>query len=147
MMLTNRKIALALLTAALLTGCGERETNEDTMRPLLADVNSPIADVPIPAGFTMSKDEKESFSDVYGNSSLRFVKHHYTGSDNYLMVAKFYREQMPQKKWTLVQQSQEGESLTLTFLKNNEDCIINIRPTSFKTHVRVRILPSARTIR
>lgn len=146
MFLWNGKVVLALLTAALLAGCGSSET-DDGSRPLLADINSPIADVPIPAGFTMDKSEKESFSDVYGNSSLRFVKHHYTGGDSYLVVAKFYRDQMPQRKWALVQQNQEGESLTLTFVKNNEDCIINIKPSSFKTHVRVRILPSARTIR
>ncbi len=130
-----------MLTMISIAGCS---SSSDRDGPLISDIHSPIADVPMPAGFKMDKNEKESFSDVYGSSGLRFVRHLYSGGDNYMMVTKFYREQMPQKKWVFSYQTQEGETITLTYTKNNEDCIIVIKPTTFGTSVRVRIMPSPR---
>src|SRR6185436_16684900 len=93
--------------------------NKNTNAPLVADTHSPVTDAPVPAGFTM---RKESTSKVVPGNSLRFVDHSYSGEDAVLPVVNFYKEQMPEKGWTLLDQTQpSGREVVLHFSKAKED--------------------------
>jgi len=103
---------------------------------LVAAANSPITDVPVPAGFSM---RSSSWSHVIPGSSQRFVNHEYRGSDGYLAVARFYKEQMPAHGWTLLSQQQFDEIVTLNFAKNNEPATITITEGTFHTTINVQV--------
>src|ERR1051325_4894181 len=106
-----------LLAVLALGGCGLFGQKNDA--PLIPDARSPISDVPIPAGFTMMDD---SSSKVITGSSLRVVDHGYKGSDDLLPVVTFYKNVMPGKDWTFVDQTQvSGKEITLHYTKKTED--------------------------
>jgi hypothetical protein len=132
----------ALAVSLALAGCNlSSHSNPDA--PLIADSHSPIADVPIPAGFTMTS---ESTSKVVNADQIRFVDHHYKGSDDPLPVVKFYKEQMPTQGWTWIDQTQPpGKEVTLHFTKKTEDCFITVSKGTLDTHIRVKIDPASRT--
>jgi hypothetical protein len=139
-----RLVAMALIASTfLIAGCGlfggDRNTANET---LIAAPVSPISDVPIPAGFSLIK--KESTSKEVQSTRVRFVDHRYSGGDDYLPVVQFYRDQMPQRGWTLVDQSQLRHETTLRFSKDNEDCVITVFARTLTTHIRVRIDPAGR---
>src|SRR5450755_3100566 len=99
----GRMAAVVLVVAGWSVFQGCSWFNKSPAGPLIGDVRSPIADVPVPAGFSMTGD---STSKVDFASGLRIVDHFYKGSDDYLPVVQFYRDQMPQKGWGLVEQNQ-----------------------------------------
>ncbi len=135
------RFGFALCTLAglmMLSACGPKK---DPNAPLAAAANAPIADVPIPAGYSMSGD---STSKVEA-TGLRFVDHKYEGEEDVLPVVRFYKDEMPGKGWTFVDQNQlVHNEIVLHYTKNNEDCAITITPGSMHTHVRVQIDPSGR---
>ena len=129
-------VSLGALTAGGLGGCSWFSSNTAT---LIADSRSPIADVPVPTGFKMTSD---SISRVVPASGLRIVDHQYKGNDAYLPVVRFYRDQMPDKGWTLVEQTQaSGNEIALHYTKGNEDCVVTVSSGTFDTRVRVKIDP------
>jgi hypothetical protein len=129
---------LALATLSALPACSG--SHHDSVN-LVAANTSPIADVPIPVGFSMTG---ESTSKVVA-SGLRFVDHKYEGSDDVLPVIRFYKDQMPAKGWTFVSQNQLiHDEISLLYTKNNEDCTITVTPGSMHTHIRVQIDPTGR---
>jgi hypothetical protein len=147
MKLSSRALALPLLLAAAvlpacsLFGNGSHSTVSPT---LITAPNSPIADVPIPAGFALIKGE--STSKVIPASNVRFVDHLYSGNDDLLPVVSFYRDQLPATGWALVDQTQSKADITLHFTKGSEDCFVTVTSGSLvkNTHIRIRIDPIAR---
>jgi hypothetical protein len=139
-----RVAPFAVIVSVAVVGMLGACANQSKDAPLIAAVNSPIADVPVPAGFTMMK--AQSTSKVVPGSGLRFVDHQYSGDDDFLPVAKFYKDQMPGKGWTWVDQSQGDSSVTLHFTKGGEDCYVTVKDGSLTshTHLRVKIDPMAR---
>jgi len=129
---------------ATLTGCNLFGPPKDKNAPLIPAANAPIADVPLPAGFTMVTSD--STSKVIPGNKIRFVDHHYKGEDDVLPVVKFYREQMPERGWNLVDQNQaKGNEVSLHYTKNSEDCYVTINPSGFGfTYIRIRIDPMGR---
>jgi len=134
-------VCLAFAGAAL-SGCNAL-TSKDKNAPLIPAANAPIADVPIPAGFTMTSD---STSKVVPGNQIRFVDHRYKGEEDVLPIVKFYRDLMPENKWNLVDQNQSrGTEVTLHYTKNNEDCYVMITPGSFgMSYIRIKIDPMGR---
>jgi hypothetical protein len=139
-------IASCIVCVALagLSGCNSL-TTRDRNRDLDPSPNSPIADVPIPIGYTMSSD---STSKVVPGNQIRFVDHHYKGDADLLPLVKFYRDHMPEFKWNLVDQNQTaGSEVTMHYTKNSEDCYVSLTPGRFGyTYIRVRIDPIGRDI-
>ncbi len=136
--------ALAALALPVLAFPACSQSNgSDKNAPLIASPNSPIADVPIPVGFHMTEDSTSNISPAAG---VRVVDHRYKGSDDLLPIVKFYRDQMPEKGWTWIEQNQaRGGEVTLHFTKNNEDCVITVTPGSWgKNFVQVKIDPIAK---
>jgi hypothetical protein len=130
-----------LAAAAVMPACSGSSHAAGTQPALIPSLASPIADVPVPAGFSMTG---ASTSQVVPATGLRFVDHQYKGGDDVLPVVRFYREQLPAKGWTLIDQNQLHHEITLRFTKNNEDAIITVWPGTFDTHIRVRIDPAGR---
>ncbi len=135
-----RIVALSLMVSlAGITACTHPSSTADVA--LIPALASPIADVPIPAGFTMTGDSTSKVE----SSGLRFVDHKYVGRDDLLPVVRFYKDQMPGKGWTFVDQNQlVHNEISLHFTKNSEDCIVTVTPGSFHAHVRVQIDPAGR---
>lgn len=135
------RLALVLgATAVALGGCGGEK---NTGVALIPAANSPISDVPVPAGFTI--DMSKSNSRVVPASSFRSVNHEYKGSDYMLQVVRFYRDQMPTKGWTMIDQNQVKDKVTLRFNKSKEDCSVAVWEGTLDTHITVNIGPSGST--
>ncbi len=134
---------LATLLGTLIAATSACSSNHaaapETQPALIPSITSPIADVPVPAGFSMTSN---STSQVIPSSGLRFVDHQYKGDDDVLPVVRFYRDQLPSRGWTLVDQSQLHKEITLHFTKNNENCAITVWPGLLDTHIRIKIDPS-----
>ena len=133
-------LLLGFTAAALLPACSHATPGAGAQPALIPSISSPIADVPVPAGFTMSG---ASTSQIDPGRNLRFVDHRYNGDDDVLPVVRFYRDQLPTKGWTLVDQNQLHHEVTLRFTKNAEDCTVTVWPGTLDTHIRIRINPAA----
>ena len=127
---------LPLVVVLALSGC---ETTDSARAPLIADVRSPIVDVPVPAGFSMAST---SSSKMVAESGLRTVNHFYTGQDNFLAVANFYREKLPQKGWVWTGQTQPtGKQVIEHFAKKAEICTVTVDSRLFDTMIHIEIGP------
>ena len=103
--------------------------------------DSPIVDVPVPEGFMM---EQPSHSEVTPGTNFRWVNHNYKGRAPYASVVRFFREKLAGKGWNCLSQQQSDESVTLTFSKSNEDCVINVWMGTFDTHININLHPTGR---
>jgi hypothetical protein len=145
MQLSRLPLALTLvIAAAAVPGCSilGGGSAQDSGANLITAPNPPIADVPVPAGFSLV--QKKSNSKVIPSSNVRFVDHLYSGREDFLPVVRFYRDQLPANGWQWVDQTQTGSEMSLHFTKNNEDCRITIRSGTLNTHIRIRIDPMGR---
>jgi hypothetical protein len=133
-------VVLAMMAAGLVSGCAHTKTEG----PLIPAADSPIADVPVPAGFQIILSQ--STHEVVPSTGLRFVDHRYHGKDDVLPVVRFYRTQMPEKGWTTVDQKQLHDEITLRYTKNNEDCVVTVMPGTMDTKIRVKIDPAGRNV-
>lgn len=142
----KRTLALAFLALGFaivaFTGCDTFTNRSATQPALIASATSPIADVPVPAGFTMV--DSESTSKVVAATGLRFVDHRYRGPDGYLAVVRFYREELPNRGWKFIDQNQVKEEITLRFSKNNEEVVVTTWDGVRHGHIRIKIDPAAR---
>ena len=126
-----------LFVMLILGGCN-LFTSSDTA-PLIADIRSPIEDVPVPAGFTMTDT---SSSKMVAQGGVRVVNHYYTGQDNILSVANFYREKLPQKNWLWIDQLQPtGKEVIERFSKKGETCTVTVTRRVFDTMICIQIDP------
>jgi hypothetical protein len=131
---------IPLLAVAALGGCGLFGGGGNA--PLIADARSPIVDVPVPAGFTMSDD---STSKLIPGSGLRLVNHRYTGHDDLLPVVNFYKDHMPQKEWVWLDQNQPmGKEIVVHFTKKGEECYVTVTKRMLDTVIGIRIDPLTR---
>jgi hypothetical protein len=130
----------SICVVLVLGGCGLFSSKSGG--PLIADARSPIVDVPVPAGFSMSD---ESSSKVIPASGLRMVNHRYTGHDDLLPIVDFYKQLLPTKGWVLADQSQQpGQEVSLHYTKKSEECSVTISERTFDTVIRVKIDPLPR---
>jgi hypothetical protein len=126
-----------LLILVAVGGCG-LFTN-DNFAPLVPDVRSPIVDVPVPAGFTMSSI---STSRMTAQGTARQVDHYYTGQENYMAVANFYRMNLPDKGWTWIDQTQPtGIEVIEHFSNKSEICAVTVTKRVFDTMIHIQIGP------
>ena len=60
-------------------------------------------------------------------------------------AVKFYKDQMPEKGWKFVDQTQvSGKEIALHYTKNNEDCMVTVTQHTLETVIHVRIDPVGR---
>jgi hypothetical protein len=111
---------------------------------LVAQDRPPIADVPIPTGFSLNERLSHNFS----AAGLRNVEHMYDGSSDRFAVGRFFIRQMPIARWVLVSDLYAEGVRTLEFEKEGrgERChvIIEKGPWFVSTRVTVRLWTSGR---
>jgi hypothetical protein len=143
----KRLVCVALACTGLTLGLGACSDKADPNVPgktLVAAVNSPIADVPVPAGWQL--DTSTARAESLFTSNLRRVNHTYRGDDSPLVVVRFYKDQLPLKGWQSVSQIQDGKSIIMKYVKAGENLTITIGESSvwsfkFSNSVNVEINP------
>ncbi len=96
-------------------------------------------DVPVPRGFKLLANE--SFAFHTEETRVGLLK--YAGSPTADAVVLFYKEQMAQLGWTLLNVVEYGRRI-LNFDKIDQTCIITVEPTATKTLVTISVAPKSR---
>ena len=130
----------SVLVAGLGVAAGCKGDSTGGQAPLIVAASSPIADVPVPAGFML--DAGKSWSNWNPNLKLRSVNHEYKGKDGMLAVVRFYKEQLPAFKWSDPVLDQQGKKVTLKSGKTNEDLVITVSEGILDTHINIKLDPA-----
>lgn len=119
---------LVLAAAMLAAGCGNKTQTVDAsggaprvVEPfpeLWAQARPPIPDLPMPVGFDLDEGKSRSFA----AAGARYVDHVYHGGADKFAVARFYKRQMPNNRWTLVTDMFVQGEIMLDFEKDTERC-------------------------
>ncbi len=138
------------LTACLAAGCGQQASSGPSARgsrsagpapELVAAGRPPIADLPVPLGFSLNEGKSRNFS----AAGARYVDHVLTGSADKFAVGRFYKRQMPINRWTLVTDMFVQGNIMLDFEKDTERCRITITDGSFgSTAIKMAVWTSGR---
>jgi len=109
-----------------LLGCA---TTAQSNRPqtLTACQNPQELDVPFPASFRFAEDASEDYRD--GRRRV-YVRHRYVGSADKQTVRRFYQQEMPLARWSLISNANLHGVYVLRYEKGAEACEITIRDAS-----------------
>ncbi len=101
-------------------------------------------DIPVPVGFRLADRAIEDWS----SGQVRYVRHRYLGRADKYAVRKFYREQMPLVRWTVISDGNVHGLITMRFQRGAESCTVTIEDEAAgltrRVAVEVLIAPSAR---
>lgn len=98
-----------------------------------------FSDIPVPSGFKIKPEESYTFqTDTFRDGLLK-----YTGSANPQVVVNFYKEQMPQYNWQLVNLIEYGRSL-LNFEKQDQSCTIIVEGGVTRTAITIHLSPKSK---
>jgi len=132
---------LVCLAGWLACGCeSQQELTADESRKLEAGQlipksQAPIADVPIPMGFSLDEGHSRSFA----AAGTRYIDHVYEGKADKFAVARFYKNQMPRSRWVLVTDMFVQGEVKMDFEKQTEKCRIVISGGGTLRHTRIGI--------
>lgn len=126
------------IAAALLSGCAicQRKNAPDPAAPLAASPVVRFSDIPVPAGFQLISGQ----SYAYENAGVRVAMLKYKGKASADKVLAFYRSQMLQHSWALLNVVEYGER-QLNFSRASETCVVTVSPTFTATLVYVTLGP------
>jgi len=142
---------LAVTVSVFAGGCGKTQIVDRTsgaprqVEPpaeLLAQARPPIPDVPIPVGFKLDEGKSRNFE----AAGARYVDHLYKGREDKFAVARFYKRQMPPRRWTWVTDMFVQGDIMLDFEKDTERCRVVVRKGSLfhSTYIQVQLWTSGR---
>lgn len=137
---------LALIVTAWLicvAGCATSRGGVGHAR-LTASTAPLVADIPVPVGFEIVDEASEDWSE----GTMRYLRHRFRGVADKYAVRRFYGEQMPLVRWSLLSDSQVHGRITLRFERENETCNVAIEDDSAgfarRVIVEIVIVPRAR---
>ena len=140
-------ILLVLLTGISLSGCVSEPMRRNSSgepltidKPLNVASNLKFDDVPIPAGFSIIRDQ----SFVFQNSAMRVGMMRYAGRASAEQALLFFKTQMALYNWDL-QNVIEHIVSEMYFYKGDETCTISIEPLATKTLINIAISPRTGT--
>ena len=108
---------------------------------LVAMSRPPIADMPVPIGFSLDEGKSRNFS----AAGARYVDHVYKGRADKFAVGRFFKRQMPINRWTLVTDMFVQGDIMLDFEKDTERCRATVTDGSFgSTIIKVAMWTSGR---
>jgi hypothetical protein len=123
---------LLLALSAVLAGCGGSSESAGVatdgpnavgpIPELVAMRRPPIDDLPVPIGFYLD-DERSRNTTVAG---ARLIDHLYKGRADKFAVGRFYKQQMPISRWTLVRDRFAQGEVLQDYEKDTERCQISI---------------------
>jgi hypothetical protein len=123
-----------------LIGCQDTFWNGETKK-LIAAQQLGSSDIPIPAGFDMDQNSSED-SRAQG---LRTVRHVYMGKAEGQLVRAFFRDHMPETRWTLTSDEMHQGQFVMQFEKDLETCEVKVsevgRGWSSRTKLQIEVTP------
>jgi len=128
------RITCCLLMAAVVVGCeDDTRVSSDPFDPdspsvrmrLIADPESPIADVPVPVGFEL----REKSSRSYHAAGSRYIDHVYRGRADKIDIERFYQRVMSTKGWTYRGSNMVRGVIQMRYERAEEFCDIRIDDT------------------
>lgn len=141
-----RVITVSLLFAALcaaFAGCNaiQHELGMDVRPRYVELTESQPGDIPVPDGFTMVTDTKESYSIELANDGFRDAHLVYIGSDSARRVARFYGRTMtlPTYGWRDRSERQTEGDRHLRFVKHLATCSIVVSRVEISSETKTRI--------
>jgi len=145
---------LLLALSAALAGCngssgsgGVSTGGASTVGPvpeLVAMRRPPIDDLPVPIGFYLDEDKSRNFS----AAGARYIDHSFKGRADKFAVGRFYKQQMPISRWTLVTDMFVQGDIVLDFEKDTERCRISVSDGGMfgSTRVKIAVWTSGRIV-
>jgi len=132
-----RAAVLAAGITVLGGGCRDIERVESFSVPnfLVVRPERPLADVPVPVGFTY----KESGSYIF-NGNFRVAKLQYRGTPHIERCVDFFKEQMPLSRWMLIREAGVDERV-VTFRNESEEMLIRLDRSAGITALEIEIKP------
>ena len=128
-------VAVTLVGGPFLVG-GCRDVEKVEIPNIFRQVpERPLADVPVPTGFRYTERGSYIFDRNYRVARLR-----YTGTPHVDDAAGFFKEQMPQSKWSFVREAGTDER-TLVFQNEIEDMKISLDRQAGMTRIDIDISP------
>jgi hypothetical protein len=102
---------------------------------LAAAAKSPVADLPVPVGFTIDADRSRTFD----SGVARLVDHLYTGRASTFAVARFYKKAMVLRQWRFVSETFSLGDQDLRFKRPGETCRVRITPGSWLHPTKLKL--------
>ncbi len=129
---------LLVILGINLTGCVSVPKEPVGVQSLEPSAALRFSDIPVPAGFKILP--KESFILESGGVRAGILK--YTGKADAQSVVLFYRKQMPIYNWALLNVLEHGDHM-LNFERENESCVITIKPAGGRAKLVVSLAPKS----
>jgi hypothetical protein len=136
---------LWLALSAVLAGCGGSSGSAGVVTDgpnavgpipeLVAMRRPPIDDLPVPIGFYLDEDKSRNTT-VAG---ARFIDHLYKGRADKFAVGRFYKQQMPISRWTLVTERFSQGEILQDYEKDNGRCRISITEGGLFGYTKAKI--------
>ena len=123
------------------SGCAQFSQFEKSSPPHAETINNalPFLDVPVPSGF--NRDQLKSFVYETGTNEMRVGRLFFSGSRGLKETVEFYRNEMINKGWTLVNSMASRETI-LNYRKEGWICTVIIKPRSFsRSNLEIQIGP------
>ena len=123
-------------------GCAafKKSSKDSPPPPEPINLAQPFTDVPIPKGF--KRDLSKSF--VYETDNIKVGRLFFSGGTNPKLTVEFYRNEMINQGWTLINSIANKESI-LNYEKEGWTCTVIVRPASFgRSDIEIQIGPIQR---
>jgi len=137
-----KSLSLCLILLFVLTlglcGCATPQKEMPGIQSLEPSATLRFSDVPYPAGFRILANE--SFILESGGVRAGILK--YIGKADVESVVLFYKNQMPIYNWALLNLLEYGDCM-LNFERQNESCVVTIRPKGGKLEIFVSLAPKS----
>jgi hypothetical protein len=96
-------------------------------------------DVPVPQGFSLLANE----SFIFQTDTMRVGLLKYSGRPAADQVVSFYKEQMAQFGWSMINVVEYGRRI-LNFDSEDQSCVITVEPATTKTIVIISVAPKSK---
>jgi len=127
---------LSLLAAGCaLSGCAWFSGAPNPGVELAAVAKPPVADLPVPFGFTLDESKSRSFD----SGVARLVDHFYWGSASKFAVSRFYKKAMVARRWRFVSETLSLGDQNLRFERPGETCRVRITPGSWLHPTKLKL--------
>ncbi|MDP6045718.1 MAG: hypothetical protein QGH94_12305 [Phycisphaerae bacterium] len=119
----------------MLSGCAWFSGDSNPGMELAARAKSPVADLPVPMGFTIDAERSRTFD----SGVARLVDHLYTGNASTFAVARFYKKAMVLRRWRFVNETFSLGDQDLRFTRPGETCRVRITPGSWLHPTKLKL--------
>lgn len=96
-------------------------------------------DVPVPQGFKLLSNE----SFIFETDTTRVGLLKYSGGPSADQVVSFYKEQMIQYGWSMINVVEYGRRI-LNFEREDQSCVITVEPATTKTIFIISVAPKSK---